>query len=356
LSRFRTGKPLRTFPGSALKKPQKKAPMTPIDQARIVAVDLPGRAYDIVIGRDLLAGAATLLAERFPGRRFAIVTDANVAAAAQLERLAPALEAQGLLATTIVLDPGEATKSWAGLQKAVEAILAARLERRDLVIAFGGGVIGDLTGFAAGIARRGIALHPGSDLAAGAGRFLRRRQDRHQLAARQEPHRRLPPAGPGARRYGRTRHAVPQREFRAGYAEVAKYGLIDKPESFFAWLEKNWPCRLCRRRGAHRGDGHELPGQSRRRCSRRAENGQRALLNLGHTFGHALEKPRPQYDSARLVHGEGVSIGMVLATVFRPHEPLPAPTTASASKAHLARRWPADRHGPDRGRPAAGGR
>jgi 3-dehydroquinate synthase len=304
--------------------------MTPIDQARIVAVDLPGRAYDIVIGRDLLAGAATLLAERFPGRRFAIVTDANVAAA-QLERLAPALEAQGLLATTIVLDPGEATKSWAGLQKAVEAILAARLERRDLVIAFGGGVIGDLAGFAAAIARRGMdfvqiptSLLAQVDSSVGGKTGINSPAGKNLIGAFHQP--RLVLADLAAL------DTLPERQFAAGYAEVAKYGLIDD-ESFFFWLEDNRRDIFARGPALAEAVAHACAAKARVVLIDEKETGPRALLNLGHTFGHALEKVTGFSD--RLLHGEAVAIGMVLAHGFSARLGLAPSQDTSRVTAHL---------------------
>ncbi len=306
--------------------------MTPIDprQARIVPVELPGRAYDIVIGRDLLADAATLLAQRFPGRRFAIVTDANVAAA-QLERLAPGLEAQGLLATTIVLDPGETTKSWAGLQNAVEALLAARLERRDLVIALGGGVIGDLAGFAAAIARRGMdfvqiptSLLAQVDSSVGGKTGINSPSGKNLVGAFHQP--RLVLADLAAL------DTLPERQFSAGYAEVAKYGLIDD-ESFFFWLEDNRRDIFARGPALAEAVAHACAAKARVVLIDEKETGPRALLNLGHTFGHALEKITGFSD--RLLHGEAVAIGMVLAHGFSAKLGLAPSQDTSRVVAHL---------------------
>ena len=123
------------------------------------------------------------------------------------------------------------------------------------------------------------------------------------------------------------------REFRAGYAEVAKYGLIDRPE-FFCLAGRQLARRVCRRRGAGPGDRHQLPGQGGCGRRRRAGKRQAALLNLGHTFGHALEAATG-YDSARLVHGEGVAIGMVLAHEFSARMNLASPDDAARVAAHL---------------------
>ena len=205
---------------------------------------------------------------------------------------------------------GESSKSFPVLARVCEALIAARIERADLVVALGGGVIGDLAGLCGRRCPPRPRLRAGADDAAGAGRFLGRRQDRDRFTPRQEPDRRVPSAGPGRRRHGAARHAAAAREFRAGYAEVAKYGLIGDA-AFFAWLEANWrdvfaggPARehaiavSCRMKAA-------IVSRDER------ETGERALLNLGHTFGHALEAAAGFSD--RLLHGEAISLGMVLA-------------------------------------------
>jgi 3-dehydroquinate synthase len=281
------------------------------DIAHKVHVALGERAYDILIGDRLLDEAGTILAERFPGRRFGIITDAMVAEA-QLPRLVKSLDAAGLSHTEIVLPAGEATKSWAHAGQAVEGILAARLERGDLVIALGGGVIGDLAGFAASIARRGMdfvqmptSLLAQVDSSVGGKTGINSPHGKNLIGAFHQP--KLVLADLSAL------STLHPRQFAAGYAEVVKYGLIDD-EQFFFWLEEN---------RAEIFAGGPARGEAIARCCAHKarvviedekELGVRALLNLGHTFGHALEKDTGYSD--RLLHGEGVSIGMVLAHGF----------------------------------------
>lgn len=281
------------------------------DIAHTVHVALGERAYDILIGDRLLDEAGTILAERFPGRRFGIITDAMVAEA-QLPRLLKSLDAAGLSHTEIVLPAGEATKSWAYAGQAVEGILAARLERGDLVIALGGGVIGDLAGFAASIARRGMdfvqmptSLLAQVDSSVGGKTGINSPHGKNLIGAFHQP--KLVLADLSAL------STLHPRQFASGYAEVVKYGLIDD-EQFFFWLEENRMEIFAG--GPARGEAIA------RCCAHKArvviedekELGVRALLNLGHTFGHALEKDTGYSD--RLLHGEGVSIGMVLAHGF----------------------------------------
>ena len=284
--------------------------MTEADQT--VHVALGERAYDILIGPDVIDRAGTLLAERFPGRRYGIVTD-DAVAKAQLPRLVASLDAAGLRHSTTTLPHGEGTKRWEKLGEAVEGILAARLERGDLVIALGGGVIGDLAGFAAAIARRGMdfvqiptSLLAQVDSSVGGKTGINSPHGKNLIGAFHQP--RLVLADLSAL------ETLPPREFAAGYAEVVKYGLIDD-EPFYFWLED-------KRRAIFEGDRALRAEMVARCCAAKArfvladekETGVRALLNLGHTFGHALEKATGYSD--RLLHGEGVAIGMVLAHGF----------------------------------------
>jgi 3-dehydroquinate synthase len=277
-----------------------------------VHVPLPGRAYDIVIGEGLLDGAGTRFADLFPGRRFGIVTDTEVAKA-QLPRLSASLEEAGIGHTSIVLPNGESTKSLARLGEVVDGLLAARLERGDLVIALGGGVIGDLAGFAAAIARRGMdfvqlptSLLAQVDSSVGGKTGINSPHGKNLIGAFHQP--RLVLADLDALA------TLPERQFAAGYAEVVKYGLIDDA-AFYFWLEEH-------RRAIFSGDSALRAEMVARCCAAKTrfvledekETGVRALLNLGHTFGHALEKATGYSD--RLLHGEGVSIGMVLAYAF----------------------------------------
>lgn len=276
-----------------------------------VHVALGERAYDILIGPKLIDEAGVILADNFPGRRYGIVTDDHVAKA-QLPRLTAGLEAAGLSYDVITLPAGETTKSYAMLEKVVEGLLAAKLERGDLVIALGGGVIGDLAGFAASVTRRGMdfvqiptSLLAQVDSSVGGKTGINSPHGKNLVGAFHQP--KLVLADLSAL------DTLDPRQFAAGYAEVVKYGLIDDPD-FFEWLEANRIEIFAG--GPARGEAIA------RCCAHKArvviedekETGVRALLNLGHTFGHALEKDTGYSD--RLLHGEGVAIGMVLAHGF----------------------------------------
>ncbi|MCO5158799.1 MAG: 3-dehydroquinate synthase [Aquamicrobium sp.] len=297
-----------------------------------VRVELGARAYDILIGDGLIGAAGREIAARLPGARAAIVTDENVAAR-HAAALAASLEAAGIAATTITVAPGEKSKSFSMLEEVVDAVLAARLERGDAVIALGGGVVGDLAGFVAGIVRRGMrfvqmptSLLAQVDSSVGGKTGINSPRGKNLVGVFQQPA--LVLADTGAL------DTLPVREFRAGYAEVAKYGLIDRPD-FFAWLEANW--REVFDGGPARA--HAIAESCRAKAAVVArdeyETGDRALLNLGHTFGHALEAATA-YDSARLVHGEGVAIGMALAHRFSARLNLASPDDADRVEAHLA--------------------
>ena len=279
---------------------------------RTVGVGLGERAYDILIGDGLIDSAGAEIARRLPGIAVAVVTDENVAAA-HLKRLQCSLSGAGITAHDIVLAPGERTKSFAMLQQVVDHLLASRLERGDAVLALGGGVIGDLAGFAAGIARRGMrfiqvptSLLAQVDSSVGGKTGINTAQGKNLVGVFHQP--RLVLADTSAL------DSLPEREFRAGYAEVVKYGLIDRPD-FFAWLERNWKDVFAG--GPARAEAIAESCRAKAAMVERDEfeTGDRALLNLGHTFGHALEAATG-YDGARLVHGEGVAIGMALAHRF----------------------------------------
>ncbi|WP_371012983.1 3-dehydroquinate synthase [Mesorhizobium sp. RCC_202] len=296
-----------------------------------VEVGLGERAYDILIGSGLLARSGEEIAGRLPGTRAAIVTDENVAAA-HLETLTAGLERGGIQSAVITLPAGEKTKSFARLEEVVDGVLAARLERRDTVIALGGGVIGDLAGFASGIVRRGMhfvqiptSLLAQVDSSVGGKTGINSARGKNLVGVFHQP--RLVLADTGVL------DTLPIREFRAGYAELAKYGLIDRP-SFFAWLEQNWrdvfaggPARVEAIAEACRAKADVVARDE-------FETGDRALLNLGHTFGHALEAAT-RYDGARLVHGEGVAIGMALAHRFSARLNLASPDDADRVETHL---------------------
>lgn len=296
-----------------------------------VRVGLDDRSYDILIGSGLLADAGKEIVERLGKVRAMIVTDVNVAAA-HLKTLEASLDLVGVEYATHVLPTGETTKSFAHFEATVDAILAARLERGDIVIAFGGGVIGDLAGFAAGVVRRGMrfvqiptSLLAQVDSSVGGKTGINARHGKNLVGVFHQP--RLVLADTDVL------DTLSEREFRAGYAEIIKYGLIDKPE-FFAWLEGNW--RLVFEGGEARQEAIAVACQAKADVVARDEfeTGDRALLNLGHTFGHALEA-FCTYDPTRIVHGEGVAIGMALAHRFSARLNLASPDDAARVEAHL---------------------
>lgn len=298
---------------------------------RLVHVPLGERAYDILIGPGLLARAGGEITTRLKGRRAAIVTDENVAPL-YLEALMDGLQTDGIEAVSLTLPAGEKTKSIEHLATVCDMVLAARIERNDAVIALGGGVIGDLAGFAAGIVRRGVrfvqiptSLLAQVDSSVGGKTGINTRHGKNLLGVFHQPD--LVLADTAAL------DTLSPREFRAGYAEVAKYGLIDNPV-FFEWLEKNWQSMFAG--GPERIEAIAVSCQSKADVvvEDERETGRRALLNLGHTFGHALEAAT-EYDSRRLVHGEGVAIGMVLAHQFSSRLNLASMDDARRVEAHL---------------------
>ena len=276
-----------------------------------VLVPLGPRAYDIVIGRGVLAEAASRIAA-LRCRAAAIVSDARVLPLYG-ERLAADLDAARIRTAIATVPPGEASKSYETLAQVCEAVLAARIERGDVVVALGGGVVGDLAGFAAAIVRRGVrlvqvptTLLAQVDSSVGGKTGINSSHGKNLVGAFHQPS--LVIADTAAL------DTLPPREMRAGYAEVAKYGLIDDAP-FFAWCEANWRAIFA---GGPERD-HAVAQSCRAKAAVVArdekEEGDRALLNLGHTFAHALERATG-YDADRLVHGEAVAIGLCLAFRF----------------------------------------
>ncbi|GLR57709.1 3-dehydroquinate synthase [Rhizobium indigoferae] len=305
--------------------------ITSASAIRTVHVPLGERAYDILIGPGLIARAGAEIATRLKGRKAAVVTDANVAPL-YLKALVASLDEAGIASAEVVLPAGEKTKSFEHLITACDKVLEARVERNDYVIALGGGVIGDLSGFAAGIVRRGVrfvqvptSLLSQVDSSVGGKTGINSRHGKNLIGVFHQPDLVLADTD--------VLNSLSAREFRAGYAEVAKYGLIDKPD-FFAWLEANWKAVFTG--GSARIEAIAASCQAKADVvvADERENGQRALLNLGHTFGHALEAATA-YDSSRLVHGEGVSIGMVLAHEFSARMNLASPDDARRVERHL---------------------
>lgn len=278
-----------------------------------IEVKLPGRSYPVVIGEGLIASAGRRIGAALPGARCVVVSDRNVAAL-YLAPLKASLEQHGLFVGEAVVSPGEASKSFPVLAPLSEALLELGVERGDCVIALGGGVVGDLAGFAASILRRGVRLvqMPTSllaqvDSSVGGKTGIDTRQGKNLIGSFHQPSLVLADIS--------VLSTLPPREFRAGYAEVVKYGLIgDAP--FFAWLEQNWPAVFSASGGERR---HAVETSVRAKAAiveadEREESGTRALLNLGHTFGHALEAFAGYSD--RLLHGEAIAIGMRLAFAF----------------------------------------
>jgi 3-dehydroquinate synthase len=278
----------------------------PIDT---VDVALGPRSYEVRIGSGLIARAGAEIAPLLRRPRVAVLTEERVAAL-HLGALKDGLAAAGIDTHTLALPPGEATKSWPHLARAVEWLLEMQVERGDVVVALGGGVIGDLAGFAAAILRRGVryvqvptTLLAQVDSSVGGKTGINTAQGKNLVGAFHQPSRVLADID--------ALETLPQRDFLAGYGEVVKYGLLGDA-AFFAWLEAEGPSLAA-------GDPALRQEAVRRSVAMKAaivvrdetEAGERALLNLGHTFGHALEAATGYSD--RLLHGEGVAIGCQLA-------------------------------------------
>ncbi|WP_321395775.1 3-dehydroquinate synthase [Emcibacter sp.] len=283
--------------------------MTNPETVEKLSVDLGERSYDIIIGTNLLDRAADYIKEILHHQRTIIVTDENVARH-QLPRLEKSLRDGGIEFETIILPAGESTKSFAQLEKLCERLLEHRLERKDMIIAFGGGVIGDLTGFAASILRRGMdfiqiptTLLSQVDSSVGGKTGINTGQGKNLVGSFHQPRLVLADVT--------TLDTLPARQVLAGYAEVVKYGLIGDRD-FFLWLERNG-------RDLINGDRQKQIHAIKTSCTAKArivaedekETGRRALLNLGHTFGHAIEAECGYNDT--IFHGEAVAIGMVMA-------------------------------------------
>jgi 3-dehydroquinate synthase len=289
----------------------------------IVNVELAERGYQVRIEAGALARARALLAPYAPGRLI-VVTDANVAAT-QLSKLGPC--------ETIVLPAGEATKSWAQLETLCDRLLALEIERGEHIVALGGGVIGDLTGFAAAILKRGVGfvqipttLLAQVDSSVGGKTAINTGAGKNLIGAFHQPSFVL--IDPDVL------DTLPPRELRAGYAEVVKYGLIADPD-FFDWCEAHGAALLT---GTADARVHAIATSVAAKARIVAEDeretaDRRALLNLGHTFGHALEAETGF--GARLLHGEAVAAGMALAFRFSAARGLCAPEEADRVAAHL---------------------
>jgi 3-dehydroquinate synthase len=296
-----------------------------------VDVALGDRAYDIVIGRDVLPSLGARIAALRPGARAAIVTDRNVAKH-WLEKALASLSQAGVEASHIIVEEGEGSKTYAGLERVSEALISAKIERNDLVIALGGGVVGDLAGFAAAILRRGVdfvqlptSLLAQVDSSVGGKTGINSPQGKNLLGAFHQPVLVIADTA--------VLDTLSPRQFRAGYAEVAKYGLLGD-EAFFTWLESNYADIFAGGPAREHAIATSCRAKAAIVARDERETGERALLNLGHTFGHALEAATGFSD--RLFHGEGVAIGMVLASEFSAELGMIGQSDARRVKTHLA--------------------
>ncbi|MGR3619458.1 MAG: 3-dehydroquinate synthase [Roseovarius sp.] len=298
-----------------------------------VHVPLGDRAYDVVIGPGLLDAAGARIGPLLQRPHVAVVSDETVAGA-HLEALLNGLKKKGISADCLTVPPGEATKSWPHLERVVEWLLEQRIERGDVVVAFGGGVIGDLVGFAAAVLRRGVrfvqvptSLLAQVDSSVGGKTGINSPRGKNLIGAFHQPSLVLADTA--------VLDTLTPRDYRAGYGEVVKYGLLGDIE-FFQWLEANSS-------RAAEGDMAARIHLVKRSVEMKAgivsrdetEQGERALLNLGHTFCHALEAAT-QYDGVRLLHGEGVAIGCALAFELSARLGLCAQEEPSRVRAHLS--------------------
>lgn len=298
-----------------------------------VNVDLGSRAYDIHIGPGLIAGAGRLIGPFLRRPKTAIITDSNLAAL-HLDGLTAALAGEDIAVSTIVVPAGEASKSIAELGRVCEALIDAGIERRDTIIAFGGGVVGDLAGFAAACIHRGITfvqipttLLAQVDSSVGGKTGINLSHGKNLVGAFHQPALVLADTS--------VLDSLPDRQIRAGYAEVVKYAFIGDRQ-FFDWLETNGAAVLGQ-------SGPEREHAIEQSCLSKAaivaaderESGTRALLNLGHTFGHALEAAIGY--TGELLHGEAVAIGTALAFDLSVRLGFAPQADADAAIAHLAR-------------------
>ncbi len=294
-----------------------------------VHVALGTRSYDVRIGRGLLARAGAEIAPLLARRRVAVLTDETVAGL-HLDALQDGLGDVEM--TALALPAGEATKGWEQFSRAVDWLLAEKVERRDIVVALGGGVIGDLGGFAAAVLRRGVrfvqiptSLLAQVDSSVGGKTGINSTHGKNLIGAFHQPALVLADID--------ILGTLPARDFLSGYGEVVKYGLLGDA-AFFDWLEENGPALAA-------GDPVARQYAVRRSIEMKAriverdetEQGDRALLNLGHTFCHALEKATGYSD--RLLHGEGVAIGCVLAFELSQRLGLCSQEAPSRVRAHL---------------------
>jgi len=296
-----------------------------------VPVALGARGYDIVIGRGLIAELGKRIAALKPGAAAAIMVDETVAAH-HLGAAEESLKAAGIRAVPILVPPGEATKSWRMLENVCDRLLDARIERNDVVVALGGGVVGDLAGFAAAILRRGLdvvqvptTLLAQVDSSVGGKTGINTRHGKNLVGAFYQPILVIADTA--------LLDTLPPRDFRAGYAEVAKFGLLGDA-GFFAWLEANWQDVFAGGAAREHAIAIACRGKAGVVARDERETGERALLNLGHTFGHAFEAAAGFSD--KLLHGEAVALGIACAFEFSTRLGLTPGNDAGRVAQHLA--------------------
>lgn len=298
----------------------------------VIPVAIAGAPYEVRIEAGLLARAGEHCRPFLRKNRVAVITDEHVATKWR-ETVAASFDAVGIHSEWLVLPAGEATKSWANLATVVDWLLEREVERKDRIIALGGGVIGDLTGFAASIVKRGsgfiqipTTLLAQVDSSVGGKTAINTAAGKNLVGAFHQPA--LVLADPLAL------DTLPLRDVRAGYAEVVKYGLIDDA-AFFEWCEANGAKLLAGDHAAREyAIAHSVASKARIVAADEKETaGVRALLNLGHTFGHALEAETGFSD--RLLHGEGVALGMILAARFSARQGLMSGQDAERIAAHV---------------------
>lgn len=298
---------------------------------RTIHVPLAGRAYDVHVGPGVLAQAGELIAPLLRRPRVTVITDETVSAL-HSETLCKGLESNGISLTELALPAGEGTKCWAELERCTEWLLDAQVERGDVVIALGGGVIGDLVGFAAAILRRGVrfvqvptSLLAQVDSSVGGKTGINSAKGKNLIGAFHQPA--LVLADTDVLR------TLETRDFLAGYGEVLKYGLLGDAD-FFEWLERHAPAMAGGDEAARiHAVAHSVAMKADIVARDETEQGDRALLNLGHTFGHALEAATGY--SGRLLHGEGVAIGCGLALELSARLGLCSQEEPSRLRAHL---------------------
>lgn len=297
---------------------------------RTVRVDLGPRSYDVVIGRGLLAEAGARIAPFAPGRRVGVVIDETVARL-HWPALRASLEAAGLAASPVTVAPGEGAKSFAGLERVIDGLLALNLERRDLVVAFGGGVVGDLAGLAAALLKRGLdfvqvptTLLAQVDSSVGGKTAINAAAGKNLVGVFHQPRLVLADLDVLA--------TLPERERRAGYAEIVKVGLIGDAD-FFGWCEANAGSVIAGGGALVEAVAVAVQAKAAIVAADEREAGARALLNLGHTFAHALET-QAGYSGA-LLHGEAVGAGMALAYAYSARLGLMSQQDAFRVRAHL---------------------